>query len=441
VAGILSDTDLRNRLVAEAEPVDTPVERLMSPEVILLRADAPVFEALMEMMSRQAGHVVVTEGEGAGARLLGVVADQDIARAQGSSPLFTIERIERADTVGELAAIRADATGLLVNLDRQGVGTEDLISINTEVNDRLITRVLGLVEAELKERPPEPPVDLPWAWMSLGSEGRGEMGVLTDQDNALVYADPATPEEAEQAERWFRTLAERANLALSETGFALCKGEVMARNPKWRQTLGSWKDTFRRWILNPEAHALMEAGIFFDLRGLYGDMALVGELKAAIAEALREERRFLPLLVGNALASRPVTSPLRRFVAGWSRGDRNTIDIKRRGLRPLVDIARVFAMQLGYLDSANTFDRYQFAIRTLPEMGRIAENALEAYHYLAQFRFRRHLWAVERGEAPDNSVNPSTLNETQQSMLEVAFTAVADVQSAVARRYGIDPRA
>ncbi len=185
----------------------------------------------------------------------------------------------------------------------------------------------------------------------------------------------------------------------------------------------------------------MEAGIFFDLRGLYGDMALVGELKAAIAEALREERRFLPLLVSNALASRPVTSPLRRLVAGWSRGDRNTIDIKRRGLRPLVDIARVFAMQLGYLDSANTSDRYQYAIRALPEMGRTAENALEAYHYLAQFRFRRHLWAVERGEAPDNSIDPSTLNETQQSMLEVAFTAVAEAQNAVARRYGIDPRA
>ena len=281
--GILSDEDLRNKLVAEAAPVDTPVERLMSPHVIRIRAAASVFEALMQMMGHRANHVVVTDGEGEGAALLGVVTDQDIARTQASSPSFIIERIEKAGTVAELARARSDATGLLVNLDRQGVGAEDLISINTETNDRLMRRTLELVEAELRVDPPVPPADTPWAWMSLGSEGRGEMGILTDQDNALVYADPATPEEAERAERWLGALAERANTALAVVGFALCKGDIMARNPKWRRPLSGWTETFRRWILEPEAHALLEAGIFFDLRGLHGDMTLVSKLEAEIA--------------------------------------------------------------------------------------------------------------------------------------------------------------
>lgn len=437
VVGILSDADLRNNLVAEAAPTETPVEKIMSRHVLTLRADAPVFKALMEMMNHRAGHVVVV---GDGTRPLGVVTDQDIARTQGSSPLFVIERIEMAGTVAELARIRADAVGLLINLDRQGVSPEDLISINTEVNDRLISRALRLVETELREGLPETGVDLPWAWMSLGSEGRGEMSVLTDQDNALIYADPATPEEAEKAELWFGSLAERANLALAEVGFALCKGDVMARNPKWRRSLGDWKRVFRGWILSPEAQTLMEAGIFFDLRGLYGDMALVGRLKATISEALREERRFLPMLANNALSSRPPSSLLSRFVPRRPGGNRDTIDIKRRGLRPLVDIARIFAMQLDYLDSANTIDRLQYATRALPEVARTAENALEAYRYLSEFRFRRHLRAVERGEMPENGVSLSTLNETQRNMLEVAFATVREVQAAVARRYGGDPR-
>jgi CBS domain-containing protein len=161
VVGILSDIDLRNKVVAEAAPVDTPVERLMNPHVLRLPDGAPVFEALMEMMKHRAKHVVVTAAEGAGAGLVGVVTDQDIARAQASSPLFVLERIEGAGTVAELARLREDVTGLLINLDRQGVSAEDLVSINTEVNDRLMRRVLALVEVELREDPPVPQLNWP----------------------------------------------------------------------------------------------------------------------------------------------------------------------------------------------------------------------------------------------------------------------------------------
>jgi CBS domain-containing protein len=440
VVGILSDSDLRNGIVAEGASVETIVERLMSPQVILLPEGAPVFDALMEMLSQKAEHVVVTQGEGANAPLLGVISDGDISRSQVSSPLFMIERIGRAGAVGDLTRIRADTNSLLIDLDHQGVGPEDLISINTEVNDHLIARVLALVEEELRADPPVEPVDLAWAWMSLGSEGRGEMSILTDQDNALVYADPISPEEAERAEEWFRALAERANQALADTGFELCAGEVMARNPKWRHPLREWKEIFRDWILHPEAQQLMEAGIFFDLRGLYGDKILVGNLKSDIADALRKERRFLPVLVANALSSRPPTSGLRRLISGLGKDGTNAFDLKRRGLRPLVDLARVFAMQLGYLDSANTADRFRHAARALPDASKTAENALEAYAYLSEFRFKRHLKSIETAEPPENSVDPSNLNQTQQRMLQAVFSTVAETQDTVGRRYGLDIR-
>jgi CBS domain-containing protein len=433
ILGILSDIDLRNKLVAEGTSFETPIEELMNEDAIRLRANAPVFEALMEMLQRRAYHVIVTENGSPEASPVGIVSDQDISRAQGASPAFVLERVERARTLDELSRLRVETTALLVGLDRQGVQPEDLIAINTEANDRIMRRALSLVEAELKEESPELVVDLPWAWVSLGSEGRGEMSLLTDQDNALVYANPQAPEEADRAEEWFRTLAERANLALAEVGFALCKGDVMARNPKWRKGLSAWEETFRAWILSPEAYALMEAGIFFDLRGLYGDRSLVEQIKSSIASALREERRFLPFLARNALADRPAPSFFRRFLA--ERG-RQAFDIKRRGIRPLVDIARLFAMQTGYLDSTNTADRLRHARMALPDMAPSAENALDAYNYLMEFRFRHHLRAIERGEMPENRIEPSTLSRAQQSMLNAVFSTVEGVQDEVANRYG-----
>jgi CBS domain-containing protein len=435
VVGILTDMELRDGLVAEAAPVETPVGRLMSERVVRLQADAPVFEALMAMMRERAYHVVITDGLGPEAPLLGVVSDKDVSRAQGYSPAFVLERTEEADSVAELVRIRGETTGLILSLERRGVRPRDLIAINTEVNDRLMVRALGLVEAELAENSPGLRVDLPWAWLSLGSEGRGEMGLLTDQDNALVYADPSNPEEAEKAERWFRELAEKANLVLSECGFALCEGDVMARNPKWRGPLSSWNETFRRWILEPEARTLIEAAVFFDLRCLYGEPALVEELKASIEQALRQESRFLPLLARNALADHSSPFFLRSMVeriGGYS----DALNIKRRGITPLVNIARLFAMQLRYLDSANTFDRFRHAAKALPEMSKTVEQASDAYNQLVELRFDHHLQEIERGENLSNRIDPYALSSTRQEMLRVALSAVGGVRDAVAHRYG-----
>lgn len=440
VLGILTDIDLRNEVVANGASPETPVEELMHRNALRLPADEPVFQALMEMMQQQTYHVVVTEGAGPGSRVLGVISDKDISRAQGNSPAFMTERVERTGSPEELYGIRGEIDKLLIGLERQGVKPKDLVTINTELNDHLMKRLVGLVEEELREERPELYVDLPWVWLSLGSEGRGEMSLLTDQDNALLYAAPEDEDEAERAEEWFRALAWRANEVLAQAGFALCEGDIMARNPKWRQSLSDWKETFRGWILTPDADVLVMASTFFDLRGLYGDMSLVEDLKSSIFRTLEKERRFLPFMVQNALANRPPLSFFRRFVLERSGEYRHTFNVKRRGLRPLVDAARILAIELRYLDSANTVDRFERIARKMSGMASIAEDALDAYNYLDELRFIHHLRAIERGEHPNNQINPSDLNNTQQNMLKVVFATVQETQEALARRYGMNPR-
>ena len=190
VLGILTDIDLRNEIVANGTSPDTLAGDLMHRSVLRLTADAPVFQALMEMMRHQTYHVVVSEGTGHEAKLLGVISDKDISRAQGNSPAFMTERVEQTGSPEELYGIRGEIDKLLIGLEHQGVKPRDLVTINTELNDQLMKRLVELVETEMREAHPDLYVDLPWAWLSLGSEGRGEMSLLTDQDNALLYADP-----------------------------------------------------------------------------------------------------------------------------------------------------------------------------------------------------------------------------------------------------------
>lgn len=440
VLGILSDIDLRNKIVADGGPPETSVGEIMHRDALRMDAGEPVFQALMDMMQRQTYHVLVSNGGGTKPELLGVISDKDISRAQGSSPAFLTERVEQTNSPEDLFDIRGEIDKLLIRLERQGVKPTDLVTINTELNDHLMKRLIELVEKDLQETHSELYVDLPWAWLSLGSEGRGEMSLLTDQDNALIYADPADEDEAERAEKWFRTLAERANEVLAEAGFALCEGNIMARNPNLRLPLGEWKKYFKGLISQPDAGVLVWAAVLFDLRGLYGDMSLVEELENSILESLETTRSFLPFMVQNALGSRPPLSFFRRFVLERSGEYRHTFNVKRRGTKPLTDAARVLAIQLGYLDSTNTLDRFQYIAEQVPGLKSTAEDALDAHNYLTELRFMHHLRGIERGEELNNQINPSDLNNTQQNMLKVVFSAVQDVQDALARRFGMSTR-
>ena len=440
VLGILTDIDLRNKIVADGVPPETLVDDLMHRNALRLNADEPVFQALMDMMQHQTYHVVVSERKAPKPKLLGVISDKDISRAQGSSPAFMTERVEQTNSPEDLYGIRGEIDKLLIRLERQGVKPKDLITINTELNDHLMKRLIGLVEKELQEARSEIRVDLPWAWLSLGSEGRGEMSLLTDQDNALVYADPSDEDEAERAEEWFRTLAEQANEVLARAGFALCEGDIMARNPKLRLPLSEWKEYFSGLISQPDANVLVWTSVLFDLRGLYGDMSLVEDLENDILESLNDSRSFLPFMVQNALGSRPPLSFFRRFVLERSGEYRHTFNVKRRGVKPITDAARVLAIQLRYLDSVNTEDRLQHIAQQIPGLKSTAEDALDAYNYLTELRFMHHLRTIGRGDKLNNQINPSDLNNTQQNMLKVVFSTVQDVQDALARQFGMNSR-
>ncbi len=434
--GILTDADLRNNVVAAGLSFETAVGEIMSAPVASVGRDALVFDALMEMSKHRIHHLAITSTADPASPLAGVISDKDISHASGNSPAVTIKRIENARSIRELARVRSEADGHLLRLSGQGVQPEDLMDVVAEINDRLTVRILDLardsVIADLEQEDP----GVRWTWLALGSKGRREMGLRGDQDNALLYEDTPDRAVAERAETWFRAIAQRVSLGLAECGFALCRGGVMAVNSKWRQPLSQWRRIFGAWILEPEPKALMHSSIFFDLRALYGSVELADRLKADLGDLLRRERGFLAFLAHNALSNRPPLSFFRHFVVDRSGEYRNTFNVKLHGLMPLVDLARLLALEGHFLASTNTFDRLTHAGKRLANAGRLTAGAADAFRYLLDLRLQHHLQLLEEGKTPNDRIDPSRLSKTQQQMLRAVFSTMADMQTSLAHRYG-----
>ncbi|HET6567631.1 MAG TPA: putative nucleotidyltransferase substrate binding domain-containing protein [Rhodothermales bacterium] len=438
--GIVTTRDLCDRLIAQGLSPEIPVTAIMTSPVATIGTDASLFEAMMTMINGRFNRLIITQQDGGVEKTEGVLTDRDIAHFRGQDPVATIDRIQDAPSVSELVSIRADANEQMWRLYRQGLQPEMINRILSVIYDRLVIRVLELADRDLRLKHGDQHVDLAWAWVRTGSGGRREMALNSQQHNMLIYANPDSKDQDARAHKWFGLIAARVNDGMQACGFA--STEFVAREPRWRKSLRDWKKTYREWILEAKADQLADAPIFFDLRAVYGQRQLVEELRADLFDALNvqeldQKRRFLKLMAANALKEKPPLNFLRRFVTERSDDHRNSINIRERGTLPVVNAARVLALELRYLDSTTTFDRLQYAAEHIPELEKILEQTLEAYRFLVDFRLEEQLRAFESGEEPSNRIDPFALRKLQQNLLRNQFSTVVDFQEAIAHRYGL----
>jgi CBS domain-containing protein len=405
----------------------------MTTPLITLPAHAPVIEGLMAMARYRVHHLVLTESEAPDSPVVGVISGQDIAHVRGHDPVATLKCIEQADSPATLAVLRQEAFALLRQLRQQGMKASDLLHLNSTINDRIVARILKLIEAQQQ---PDEEWAIPWAWMALGSEGRQEMSFKTDQDNALIYADPYSDQRARWAEDWLGKLALQANAVLEAVGFARCPADIMASNPHWRQSISSWKHTLRRWISYPDKKIEMQVSALLDLRAVYGGGELVEQLKVDLQQAVQERRGFLTFMMRHALRNRPPLSFLGRFVLDRSGEQRRGFDLKLRGLMPITDLARVLALEAGYVRSSGTLDRLHTAAAQLPQVRQIAQDLQEAYRFLVELQLDHQLQQIEAGKPPDHYIVPEQFTSGQRKMLKLVFSIIQKAQEALAAHYG-----
>lgn len=417
--GILTLKDVLQRVTLAGIPLTTPIAAVMSVAPVTLEGAAPVSDALLLMARRGIHHLPLVEG----GRLIGVISEKDVFALRRLSMQGITGAIARAEDPASLPALTRDIGALAHNLLAQGMDAENLTAVVSSLNDGLTQRVI-----ELESRAASLP-DVQWCWLALGSEGRMEQTLATDQDNALIFKG------ATEAERTaLLAFAERVNQRLAECGFPLCTGGIMASNPKWCLSVEEWRATFANWIHRSDAPALLHASIFFDFRPLYGAHELSEELREWLNASIQDNRLFLKRMVENALANRPPLGLVRDFVLSSDGAQAHTLDLKINGVTPFVDAARIFALHAG-VNETGTAARLRGAARTWKMAVGEVEAWVGAFHFIQLLRVRHQHAQQSPREIVGNRIDPEQLNALDRRILKEAFRQGRKLQAVMDRYF------
>ncbi|MEW8328659.1 MAG: DUF294 nucleotidyltransferase-like domain-containing protein [Candidatus Thiodiazotropha sp.] len=406
--GIVTLRELIDAVTLKRAELNEPVISYMTAAPISLPVDAPAHRARVALTRSQLSHLVLLDSAG---RLFNLLSQSDLPgfREGGAEALInTIQHTGNVDSMAAAAnAVRQRGQELFVN----GMGVESLCQWMSGLNDLLCMRVIELIANEFDL----PPVS--WCWMVFGSEGRLEQTFATDQDNGLIF-QPDNEEETAQIRNALVPFAKAVNKALDRCGFALCRGDIMAGNPNLCLSVSEWRDRFHRWLATPDPKALLNATIFFDFRPLYGQDELVDELHNWLLPMPAEHPRFLRAMATEALTCSPALGWFGQFSYDGGHRYPHTIDLKKRGARPFIDAARIWALKHGVW-STNSAERLRAAAADMKRSPADTAATIEAFDLIQRIRMQRQLAGGDYDEI--NRVNPSHLSSGQRLMLKEAF--------------------
>jgi len=417
--GIITDEDLRKRVVAVDSDKTQPVSAIMSTPLVTLPEDSQLFEAYTLMIKTGISHLPVSGSDGT---ISGILTDRRIITEQSRSPYFLIQEITRATSPEQLTHIQSRLPDLLVDPIKSGVQPESIAGLIATIADTVLEKIIALA---IEKAGPPP---CAFAFIVMGSEGRSEQTLKTDQDNAIIYEDLPAAREAERARNYFLGLAADICGWLNTAGYEYCDGKNMAQNPDWCQPLSVWKSYFDRWIDATSPEDLLYSSIFFDFRLAWGERELADELNDFLYGSLGKwSGFFFKYMVENALKIRPPLGFFRNIVVESKGEHKDAFDIKL-AMMPIIDFARIYSLKHGIRET-----------NTLARLGKIHEkrvlttgeydDIVQSYEYLMNLRFLRQVTAIlEEGVSADNFINPKHLTRIDQTMLKEIFKRIEGIQ-------------
>jgi CBS domain-containing protein len=407
--GIVTDRDFRNRVLAEGLGPETPLTAIVSRPLRAVDAATPISAAWTTLLDTGSHHLPIRRGE----EIVGVLTSTDLLRANAPGPVAVLRRVERMADRSGLPGYAAKVTEMVGALLAGGLEADLMAGYVARLNDALLRRLLAFAEADLGPPP------APYAWVAMGSEGRMEQTLLTDQDNALVYDD-----EGEPRREWFQALAERVNADLEAAGFPACSGGYMARN--WLGSVSEWVQRFAGWFEARKPQELLEASTFFDFRKVGGELDLE-PLEAGLASTAQHPI-FLRYLARAALDLRPPSALRLRL------RESTELDLKMQGLAPIVLLARCYGLEIGSRDR-NTRARLEAAVQAGLMSQEVFNVVGEAYRFLLGLRLRLQLKQAAQGRPAGNRLAFGDLGPLERSRLKDAFRAIRSWQDMAAYHY------
>ena len=358
-------------------------------------------------------------------RWMGMLTTSDLMRQQSTSPVHMARDIHRQTTLEGLVGIGQQVKALQNHLSAANTSAYQTGHIITAITDALTCRLIALAEADLGP----PPV--PYVWVAAGSQGRCEQTAKSDQDNCMVLSDAYMP--ALHGD-YFKTLARKVCDGLAACGHVHCPGEMMAMTDTWRQPLHVWRRYFQRWTENPEPKALMLITVFFDLRAVHGQLELLQALRQDVLAHTPQKSLFLAHVVNNAQRQRPPLNLFGQIASSHSGAHAGTVDLKNHAITPIVDLARICALESGLLE-VNTCDRIEKASK-LGELSEPSSRDLrDAFEFVSRLRIAHQTLCMQRGLEPDNHLHLQELSNFERDHLRDAFSVIQSLQDVWAQRY------
>jgi len=423
--GIITDKDLRTKIATGLFSIEDNVQKIMSSPVITYPEHITVAEAQIAMLQHKITHLCITKDGTPDSTLTGILSEHDIIVIHGNNPSVLIKEVKRAKTVETLKYIREKAQQILQGYIEQNIPIVFVSKIIAAISDAITKKAIELSIIEMKTQPPTA-----FSWMALGSQGRKEQLLLTDQDNALVFED-VSKENYKETKNYFLKLSKSVTQKLNVIGYEFCPAKMMASNPKWCLSAKEWKQQFKNWITHPDEDKIMLCTIFFDYNLIYGDKDLVDEISESIFESIDAYEIFLNFLGLNAIKNPPPLSFFRQFLVENSGEHKDQFDIKARALMPLVDAARLLILSKNVKDYNNTILRFEKLSEIEPQNKDLYASCINAFKVLLRFRTQQGIKHNDSGRF----IDLNTLDKADRLKLKGAFKSIKEIQELIMVRF------
>lgn len=411
--GLLTDQDIRSRCVAQNLSFTQPVSSIMTIDLEIVEDKTLLSEALLAMTRKQVQHLPIVKKQ----TPIGILTSSDIVRHLTTSPTLIATEIYKANSIKSLKKISSRLPELQLQLSLSSATAKHIGEVFSSITDAITCRLIELAEADIGAAP------INYVWAAGGSQARNEQTSHSDQDNALVMSNEYKDDHAD----YFKVLANFVCDGLNDCGYVYCPGNAMASNDEWRQPVKIWHSYFSNWISEPEPKSLMLSSIFFDLRPVYGDTSLFDELQIKMLNKTKKNQLFITHMIGNALSHKPPLGFFRNFLMVQNDKHKNALNIKHRGIVPIVDIARVVALKYG-LKETNTVERLNAALECKGLSREMHGNLIDALEFISSLRIRHQAEQIRKGIDADNFLPVGELSGLEKSHLKDSFEIIKTMQ-------------
>ncbi|MFA9189263.1 DUF294 nucleotidyltransferase-like domain-containing protein [Flavobacterium sp. FBOR7N2.3] len=422
--GIVTHADLASKIATGRFPINTPVRNIMSSPVVTVLENVSLAEAQLLMLKNNVTHLCVTIDGTDKSTIKGVISEHDLIAAQASNPGVLIKEIKRSLSSKELKEIRNRLTNLIQSSIQKNIPLTHITNIASEINYAILKRVVELSILELGSPPAR------FAWLSIGSQGRKEQLLLTDQDSILVFEDVAQDKYIEVKD-YFLKLGKKTTTLLETIGYELCPHGHMASNMMWCKSLTDWIKQYSNWMNATRENSANLSSIFFDYELVIGEQKIETAINNIVFENAVNNTLFFDFLGNDALRKNSPLSFFKKFLVEEEGIHKDKFDIKTRALMPLIDSARLFTLSYDIKGINNTYTRFKQLAIVDPKHSEIYLNCAEAYLFLTKIRTLEGL----KNENSGQYINLEELSKIDREKLKNALIPMKELEELIKDKF------